>query len=219
MNSARARGHFRGDVFVVSDNEAYEREIDATVVSVEKPKDSLSAVSLKTVLFDMVDSATFDGEHSELKTMSYILLYLDADIQVNSRIDDFLYQIESFNPSCSAYMIHERWYAASTWNTGTMLLDRVHSSAFLREWNNLITEHHDYIRKQNLYSKDQWALMKLLEEQGHKYKVCELPNNAVSFAADFVTRYFWGAFGTTFTHFTSAKRESKLQFKHVRAVK
>ena len=216
--TTRIQGRFQGLVFVISDDPNYFKraEIEATVVHVDIPRDSLDAVSLKTQLFDIIHSSSVEIEDSEVVTVGDSLLYLDADIQVNSRIDEFLGKIEPWDPSCSIYAVPERWYAASTWNTGTMLLDRVYSSELLMEWHRLITDNHDFIRKgQKIYSKDQWALMKLLEDKHDtRFKVCPLPN-AVSFAADFMTRYVWGAYDSTFTHFTSSKKESGRSFKHM----
>jgi hypothetical protein len=210
--SARNHGRFQNPMIIISDNPNYDDEwdkYDVVVIHVDKPKDSLDAVSLKTKVFEIIDSA-FAKQSKGLQDLPLTsnLLYLDADIQVNSDIEFFLDAVGDWDPKCSIYAVPERWYAASTWNTGTMLLDRLHSANFLREWNNIIVNNYQYIRKgQNVYSKDQWALMKLLlEDNANQYKVCPLPSS-VSFAADFMTRYVWGAYDSTFTHFTSSKKD------------
>jgi len=209
--SVRNQGRFQNSVLIISDDPNYDARgnFDAEVIHVDKPRDSLDAVSLKTKVFEIIDSAFAKQESSQkLTILNNHLLYLDADIQVNSDIYDFLYEVGVWDPKCSIYAIPERWYAASTWNTGTMLLDRFHSAKFLREWNNIIVSNYHFIRKgQKVYSKDQWALMKLITEDAtNQYEVCPLPNS-VSFAADFMTRYVWGVYDSTFTHFTSSKKD------------
>jgi hypothetical protein len=89
-------------------------------------------------------------------------------------------------------------------------MDREFSAAMLQKWEDMITENHDLILAQNTYSKDQWALMQLVED----YKVCALPEGQVTFVAD-----LWGRLTTvltslglgrpaTFVHYTSAKNDA-----------
>ena len=69
-------------------------------------------------------------------------------------------------------------------------MDREFSAAMLQKWEDMITENHDLILAQNTYSKDQWALMQLVED----YKVCALPEGQVTFVAD-----LWGRLTTVLT--------------------
>ena len=197
VKTIRQNGLFDGPVYVLSDT--HSSPSNSTLVQVQPPSDSLSAVQLKTRVFDILWSLP-----------SEYVLYLDADMGVNAPLDPFFQRIGQYDEGCSIYLLRERYYAKSKWNTGTMLLHREHSAELLREWDYMISANHDLIRSQKKFSKDQYGLMKVLEDP--KYKVCELPNE-VSFAADFFTHYLWGEHGTTFTHWTSAKRTSGHNFK------
>jgi hypothetical protein len=207
VKTAISHGNFDGPIYVIADKEAPE---GSKTVRVGTPEDALLAVDMKARVFSIIEDymQTKDIQHS----IPQRLLYVDADVGVNSPIDDnFLSFIDwQDNSQCDVYMLRERWYTQSTWNTGTMLLDRDHSAAFLTSWHRLIQDNHDIIMDQHQYAKDQWALMKLLEEG--VFNVCPLPDQ-VSFVADFYTRHFRGTDHTTFTHWTSAKRLSHHNFK------
>ena len=219
LNTARTRGDVNGDIFVVSDTVRGEiehagRKGYTFMIPVDRPRDSLHAVVLKTQLFDLVDAYIApDKVPRDIDR----LLYLDADIRINSSIEDYLRKIGEWNPACDMYIQRERFYTKSEWNTGTMLLDRVHSARMLLEWHDLILENRDLILSQSSFSKDQWAMMALLrlksEDGTAKYQVCALPNE-VSFVADWFTHNVLGDDKTTLTHWTSAKDE---RFKKARS--
>ena len=205
VNTIQSNGEWEGDIVVISDTASI---LPARVIVVPTPSDSLWAVDLKTQLFMLSETSSRD----DISTFTQRLLYLDADMAANSRVQEYLDKVV-WDPSCSIYMVKERWYAKSQYNSGTMLLDRTHSQDMLSAWHTLIEEHHDAILSQKLYSKDQWALMELLN--GDQYKICPLPSGGVSFAADFLTHWLWGDNKTTFTHWTSAKKEAGFNFKEV----
>jgi len=209
LNTTITKGKFDGPIYIISDTNEFSNPppMRVKVVLVATPADSLFAVDMKSRVFQLIENATASKSEQPER-----LLYLDADMGVNLPIyNTFLSTIDWRNNSdCSVYILRERWYTKSLWNTGTMLLDRYHSADFLKAWHQLIKDNHDLILSQDRYSKDQWALMQLLD-QG-KFKVCPLPDQ-VSFVADFFSHHIWGDESTTFTHWTSAKRLSDHNFK------
>ena len=195
VRTARSRGNWKDPIFVVGDDTS-ERPEGSTYIKVDRPRDSLMAVAIKAQLLDLIDPSIRR------------FLYLDADMAINRPVHFFLDAIRTWDPGCSAYMIRERWYTKSLWNSGTIMLDRIHSKKLLDDWYTLIEKNHDTILSQKKYSKDQWALMQLLP----RYQVCRLPDQ-VGFMADWWTVHILGHHRSTFTHWTSAKNEAKHSFK------
>ena len=198
VKTARSHGKWKAPIYVVGDDTA-PRPDEATYIKIERPRDSLMAVALKAQLLELIDSSIRR------------FLYLDADMAVNDRLHHFLDAFGTWDPKCDTYMIGERWYTKSLWNSGTIMLDRINSKDMLDECHKLIEDNHDEILAQNKYSKDQWALMRLL----NKYTVCRLPDQ-VGFMADWWTVHFFGHHRSTFSHWTSSKNEAKHSFKAAR---
>ena len=124
------------------------------------------------------------------------LLYLDADTTMNAPLAPLLSAVGAWDPTCSAYLFRERWYAKSLFNGGALLLDRDYSASWLQAWRHELQQHPEFPR-------DQLALS-LAHHKHPELTVCALPASGVSFGADWLTR-LRGARATTLTHWTSAK--------------
>ena len=203
VDSARKAGQWQGRIFVISDGISVAPQ-ECAVIRVKPPADSLYAVAFKTQLLDLVSHEQYPG----IKR----LIYLDCDMIVNAPISNFLRAFGEWDErsGCDIYMVRERWYTKSDWNSGTILIDRETSALMLKKWEVMIQENHDIILAQNKYSKDQWALMQLTDN----YNVCALPGGHITFVADFWSKNvapFFTKLGltkpATFMHYTSAKNE------------
>ena len=198
VNSLRKKGQFDGEIFVVGDkctpasSKATYLEIDVFTPS-GGPGNAArqSAKHLKQRLFEILATARPEGVPQQL-------LYLDADMEANAPVQALLSRLGTWDPSCSAYMFPERWYAKSRFNGGTMLIDAGYSKGLLDAWKAKLEDHPEFPR-------DQLALSLVLAQSTEaEFRICRFPQGGVSFAADAATA-IRGVRATTFTHWTSQK--------------
>jgi len=149
----------------------------------------------KTQIFDIVPKKT------NIKT----ILFLDADVMINSKLRNFEITASDFldnDESCSAFFFKERIYSPDNFNSGTGLFTREKSKPLLEAWSTEILSGN--------YIRDQIALDTTLKRNPN-IKACGLPYYMNFYSTDSlsnVSNYF--SFGlrketSTFIHPTASK--------------
>jgi hypothetical protein len=206
VTALRGPGQWFGDIVVLSDGCAPDPE-DCRIVRVDSgergPGSALAAKHFKTRLFELA-----------APTSSTALLFMDADIQINAPLENYLARVRhlqhrhahgdrasSGQPACQAWFNRERFWQRTKqgheWQGGFFFLpSAATSSAFLDAWSEQI----DLLPPKSL---DQTALIQALAANPRTLRVCALPSGAMSYVPDLWST-FWGATSTTFTHWTKS---------------
>ena len=212
VESLRRAGKWTGRIVVISDtNSSYAlvKEFGAEIVLVElSPSTSLEAKSFKTtVLSDRRVSPQAPLASRSNDGGGGAVLFLDADVEVNRDISEFLRSSErtSLAASCAASFLPERLYyrlrRGHLWNSGIFF---VRNSP---DGHGLLAAWADAINRDPSQRFDQSALMTVVTESSYfRQKLCPLPAGHVTFVPSAANLLLlgWSDLRTTFTHWATS---------------